>query len=95
MYDMMGTNHLYPPDMAAPGEIPALEAVAKLTRLGHLDRPLLSQDAYSKMMLCTYGGHGCAHIISDLALILQAAGVLEEHLDAMLIKNPSRLLSCV
>jgi phosphotriesterase-related protein len=94
-YDMLGINHFYPPNMAAPGEIPAIEAVANLIELGYLDRLLLSQDVFLKMMLCTYGGHGYAHILANLAPLFQAAGVTTEHLDAMLVKNPVHLLAFV
>jgi len=92
-YDMLGINHFYPPNMAAPGEIPALEAVANLIGIGYLDRLLLSQDVFLKMMLCAYGGHGYAHILANLAPLFQAAGVTAEHLDVMLVKNPARLLA--
>jgi phosphotriesterase-related protein len=92
-YDMLGINHFYPPHMAAPGEIPALEAIAHLIELGYLDRLLLSQDVFLKMMLCTYGGHGYAHILANLPPLFQSAGVTAEHLEVMMVRNPARLLA--
>ena len=79
--------------MAAPGEIPALEAIAHLIELGYLDRLLLSQDVFLKMMLCTYGGHGYAHILANLPPLFRSAGVTAEHLEVMMVRNPARLLA--
>jgi phosphotriesterase-related protein len=92
-YDMLGNNHFYPPDMAAPGEIPALDAVAKLIKLGYLDRLLLSQDVFLKMMLRKYGGQGYAHLFVNLPPLFRAAGIAEDHLHAIFVLNPQRLLT--
>ena len=92
-YDMFGIDHFYPPDRASPGEIPALEAVAKLIDQGYIDKLLLSQDVYLKMMLQKYGGYGYAHLFTNLASYFQAAGILKTHLDVMLVDNPQRVLA--
>jgi len=91
-YDMLGINHFYPPDMAAPGEIPALEAIAGLIGMGYLDRLLLSQDVYLKMMLRKYGGHGYAHLFVNLPPLFQAAGITQDHLHAVFVENPRQVL---
>lgn len=92
-YDMLGINHFYPPDMAAPGEIPALEAIARLIKMGYLDRLLLSQDVFLKMMLRKYGGHGYAHLFVNLPPLFKAAGIGQDHLQAIFVQNPQRLLA--
>ena len=91
-YDMLGINHFYPPNMAAPGEIPALEAIAKLVGMGYQDRLLLSQDVYLKMMLRKYGGYGYAHLFVNLPPLYQAAGITRTHLDAFFVENPQQVL---
>ena len=92
-YDMLGINHFYPPNMAAPGELAAIDAIAGLVELGFLDRLLLSQDVFLKMMLTRYGGHGYAHILANLPPLFRAAGLAQHHLDVMMVDNPQRLLA--
>jgi phosphotriesterase-related protein len=91
-YDMLGIDHFYPPDMAAPGEIEAIEAIAGLVERGYLAHLLVSQDVYLKMMLTRYGGHGYAHIVRNLPPLFQAAGLTYRHLEVMMVDNPRRLL---
>ena len=92
-FDMFGIDHFYPPDRASPGELPAIGAVAKLIRLGHLSQLLISQDVYLKMMLRRFGGYGYAHLFTNLAPLFSAAGITPEQLDTIYVENPRRVLA--
>ena len=92
-YDMFGIDHFYPPDRASPGEIPALEAVANLIQRGYLEKLLLSQDVYLKMMLQKFGGYGYAHLFTNLPPYVEAAGISSPDLERILVDNPRRVLT--
>lgn len=92
-YDMFGIHHFYPPDRASPGELPALETVAKLIDIGFENRLLLSQDVYLKMMLKKYGGYGYDHLFTNLPPYFEAVGITPANLDKMLIDNPTKILA--
>ncbi len=92
-YDMFGIDHFYPPDRASPSEIPALEAVATLIKRGYLEKILLSQDVYLKMMLQTYGGYGYSHLFTNLPPYIEAARITPQDLDMILVQNPRQVLA--
>jgi phosphotriesterase-related protein len=91
-FDMFGIDHFYPPDRASPGELPAIGAVARLIDLGHIDRLLLSQDIYLKMMLQSYGGYGYAHLLTNLLPYLDDAGIGAGERERMMVGNGGRVL---
>jgi phosphotriesterase-related protein len=94
-YDMFGIDHFYPPDRASPGEIPALESVAKLIDIGYENNLLLSQDVYLKMMLKKFGGYGYDHLFTNLPPYIEAAGITGIHLNTLLVENPKQILAFI
>ena len=94
-YDMFGIDHFYPPDRASPGELPALESVARLIELGHINKLLLSQDIYLKMMLKKYGDYGHDHLFTNLVPYFAALGITQANLDTMLIDNPKDVMGFI
>ncbi len=92
-FDMFGIDHFYPPDRASPGELPALGAVARLIELGFVEKLLLSQDVYLKMMLKRYGGYGYDHLFTNLAPYLEDVGIIEETWRLLFEENPRRMLA--
>jgi len=98
-FDMFGNDHYYPGNdfvsinRAAPDELVALKAMAKLIERGYVEQLLISQDVYLKMMLCKYGGYGYAHLFNNLPPYFKEAGITQASRDVMMIENPRRLLA--
>ena len=92
-YDMFGIDHFYPPNRASPDEISVLKSVARLIDMGYLDKLLLSQDVYLKMMLRKYGGYGYTHLFINLPPYFQMTGITQDHLQVMLGENPQKVLA--
>ena len=65
----------------------------KLLDLGYGDQILVSQDVCYKAQLTLYGGLGYAHILRNIVPALRYAGVDDDTLDLILVRNPFRLLS--
>ena len=60
---------------------------------GFLDRLLVSHDVGYKHRLSAYGGCGYAHILSTVAPHhMRRKGMTDEHLHAILVENPARVL---
>ena len=68
-------------------------AIRRLIDLGFLDRILLSQDVFIKMMLTHYGGFGYAYVVTHFVARLKRHGVTDEQITTMLIDNPRRVFS--
>ena len=62
-----------------------------LIDLGFLDRILLSQDVFIKMMLTHYGGFGYAYVVTPLRRAAEAAWRHRRQITTMLIDNPRRV----
>lgn len=60
---------------------------------GFLDRLLVSHDVGYKHRLSAYGGCGYAHILSTVVPHhMRRKGMTDEHLHAILVENPARVL---
>ena len=63
---------------------------------GFLERLLVSHDIGYKHRLSAYGGCGYAHILSTVVPHhMRRKGMTEEHLHAILVENPARVLPLV
>src|SRR5581483_3421477 len=91
-FDMFGINHFYPPDRASPDEIGPLKTVAEHIEAELIDRLLLSQDVYLKMMFRKFGGLGYVHLFTNLAPYFQQVEITQNQLDTIFIENPRHLL---
>ena len=69
------------------------EFLAKLVRLGHQDRLLVSQDMCTRSRFKTNGGHGYQHLIDNFLPMLSEEGVDDEAIHAMTHLNPARVLA--
>ena len=88
-YDMLGMDYWYADQQVqCPSDEDNARAIAGLIRAGYLDRLLLSQDVFLKMMLTHYGGFGYAYILKHFAPRLKRHGVSEADISVMLIDNP-------
>ena len=59
-----------------------------------LERQILTtNDICLKTLLCTFGGWGYAHILKDVAPLMQSEGLTQDIIDLFLRKNPRNLFS--
>ena len=93
-YDMIGMDYWYADQMVqCPSDEDNARAIRRLIDMGYLDRILLSQDVFIKMMLTHYGGFGYAHVLNNFVPRLKRHGVTEQQIGTMLIDNPRRVFS--
>lgn len=93
-FDLFG-HELYFPEAedAQPSDVDRAEYVAELVEDGYGDKLLLSHDVFLKHLLRTYGGHGYAHILTNVLPILDGAGVPDTAVEGILKENPQRMLT--
>ena len=91
-FDMIGMDYFYADQQVqCPGDDEVARAILRLADAGHLDRVLLSQDVFIKMMLTRYGGNGYAFVQRHFLPRLQRHG-MDAALCAMLMTtNPRRV----
>ncbi len=95
-YDLWGHESTYyplNPSSYMPSDQHRIEQIEYLISRGHTQQLLLAHDICSKHRLKRYGGHGFDHIISRIVPRLRARGMSEEAINAMLVDNPTRMLT--
>lgn len=92
-YDMIGLDFYFAGDDAqAPSDEENARGIVGLIARGHLNRLLMSQDVFLKMMLVRYGGNGYAYLLEHFVPRLQRRGVTSDQIRTLLIENPARIL---
>ncbi len=93
-YDMIGMDYWYADQQVqCPSDEDNARAIKRLIDLGFLDKILLSQDVFIKMMLTHYGGFGYAYVVIHFVERLKRHGVTDQQITTMLIDNPRRVFS--
>ena len=93
-YDMLGMDYWYDDQQVqCPSDEDCARAIAALARDGYLDRLLLSQDVFLKMMLTSFGGNGYAHVQRHFLPRLLRQGLTERDLQQFMVTNPADALS--
>ena len=93
-YDMIGMDYYYADqDAQSPCDEANAVALKRLIDAGFLNRLLLSQDVFLKMMLTRHGGFGYGYILRHFAPRLKRHGVGEAQIRALLVDNPRRVFS--
>jgi phosphotriesterase-related protein len=88
-YDMIGMDFWYADQgVQCPSDEDNARAIAGLIERGCLDRLLLSQDVFLKMMLTHYGGFGYAYIQRHFLPRLRRHGVTEDQIERLMVGNP-------
>lgn len=88
-YDMIGMDFFYADQgMQCPSDEDNATAIAGLIAAGHLNRLLLSQDVFLKMMLTRHGGFGYAYLQKHFLPRLRRHGVGEDAIARLMIDNP-------
>ncbi len=70
-----------------------VKLVRELIDGGYLNQLLISCDVCLKSLLCSYGGHGYAHVLENIVPRLYEEGVTREQVSVMLKSNPARFLN--
>ena len=91
-YDMLGMEVFYGDQgVQCPSDDQNAAHVARLVRLNHGDRLLISQDVFVKSLLRRHGGPGYAHLLQYFVPRLRRHGLDEAQVLSLLTDNPRRL----
>jgi phosphotriesterase-related protein len=89
-YDMIGMDFWYADQgVQCPSDEDNARAIMGLIEAGCLDRLLLSQDVFLKMMLTRYGGFGYAYLQRHFLPRLRRHGATEAQIRRMMVDNPA------
>ena len=69
-----------------------LDGLVAVLEAGLADRCVLGCSVWTKTQLRAYGGMGYDHLMRRIVPALEQRGVPADALDAMLVRNPARLL---
>jgi phosphotriesterase-related protein len=75
-----------------PRDSDRIVALVELISRGYADQLLVSHDVCTKMQLVAYGGWGYSHLSRHIEPRLRKAGVSDDQLTTIRIRNPRRLL---
>jgi phosphotriesterase-related protein len=93
-YDMIGMDYWYADQQVqCPSDEENAAAIKGLIDAGFLDRILLSQDIFLKMMLTRHGGFGYAYVQRHFLPRLQRHGVTSAQCAALMTDNPRAVFS--
>jgi phosphotriesterase-related protein len=91
-FDMIGMDYFYADQQVqCPSDDEVARAILRLADAGHLDRILLSQDVFLKMMLTRYGGNGYAFVHAPLPAAPERHGMDAASLHTLMTDNPRRV----
>lgn len=96
-FDLFGIEQSYYSlaDVDLPNDAVRLRMIRKLIAHGHLERVLISHDICYRTRLTRFGGHGYAHIFSNVIPLMASRGFSAAEIDALIVGNPRRLLTFV
>ncbi len=77
----------------SPADEENARAIKRLIDAGLIDRLLLSQDVFLKMMLTRYGGFGYGYILRHFVPRLRRHGVTDDEMRTLLVANPRRVFA--
>lgn len=94
-FDLFGQESSYYPlaPIDMPNDATRIDHLQRLIMEGYGDKLLVAQDICHKTALVTYGGEGYAHIIENVLPVMRRKGMTEEQIDAILVRNPARVLT--
>jgi phosphotriesterase-related protein len=94
-FDLFGQESSYYglSDIDMPNDATRLRLIRALIDKGHLDRVVISHDICYRTRLASFGGHGYGHIFRNVVPMMKKRGYSEDEIDAILVRNPRRLLT--
>lgn len=91
-FDMIGMDYFYADQQVqCPSDDEVARAILRLADAGYLDRVLLSQDVFIKMMLTRYGGNGYAFVLRHFLPRLIRHGMDPATAHGLMTDNPRRV----
>jgi phosphotriesterase-related protein len=91
-FDMIGMDFFYADQQVqCPSDDEVARAILRLADAGYLDRILLSQDVFLKMMLTRYGGNGYGFVTRHFLPRLRRHGMDDGALGELMTTNPRRV----
>jgi phosphotriesterase-related protein len=96
-FDLFGQESSYYglSDIDMPNDGTRLKLIRSLIEHGHLDRVVISHDICYRTRLASFGGHGYGHIFRNVVPMMGRRGYSDDEIDAILVRNPRRLLTFV
>jgi phosphotriesterase-related protein len=96
-FDLFGQESSYYglSDIDMPNDATRLRLIRGLIEHGHLERVVISHDICYRTRLASFGGHGYGHIFRNVVPMMGRRGYSEDEIDAILVRNPRRLLTFV
>jgi len=96
-FDLFGQESSYYglSDIDMPNDATRLRLIRALIDKGHLDRVVISHDICYRTRLTSFGGHGYGHIFRNVVPMMKKRGYSTDEIDAILVRNPRRLLTFV
>lgn len=82
---------LAPIDM--PNDATRIDCLINLIEAGYLDKLLVSLDICTKIRLKKYGGEGYCHILENVLPMMKRKGMDSDTIDALMVRNPARILT--
>ncbi len=94
-FDLFGQESSYYglSDIDMPNDATRLKLIRALIAHGHLDRVVISHDICYRTRLASFGGHGYGHIFRNVVPMMRKRGYSDDEIDAILLRNPRRLLT--
>jgi phosphotriesterase-related protein len=94
-FDLFGQESSYYglSDIDMPNDATRLRLIRALISRGHLDGVVISHDICYRTRLASFGGHGYGHIFRNVVPMMGKRGYSEGEIDAILVRNPRRLLT--
>ena len=94
-FDLFGQESSYYglSDIDMPNDATRLRLIRALIGQGHLDRVVISHDICYRTRLASFGGHGYGHIFRNVVPMMKKRGYSADEIDAILVRNPRRLLA--
>ena len=94
-FDLFGQENAYYglSDIDMPNDATRLRLIRALIDHGHLDRVVISHDICFRTRLASFGGHGYGHIFRNVVPMMKKRGYSADEIDAILVRNPRRLLT--
>jgi predicted metal-dependent phosphotriesterase family hydrolase len=89
-FDFLGMSFT-PQERLGEGRI--VDLLRELLARGHAERILLSQDVCHNSQLRHYGGNGYTYLLDAFLPRLREAGVAEDEITTITVRNPARLLT--
>jgi phosphotriesterase-related protein len=92
-YDEFSVETNYPlSEIDLPNDYYRINQIIELISNGYVKHILLSHDLCWKTRWVRYGGLGYGHILNNIVPRMRRKGISEDHIHAMLVENPKRVL---